>query len=115
MPRRDHAGDFRIAKFLQQSPNVAVDRFLPNLFTPIEITADQGAVDSRSSIAAALQNANNPPSLTPPPRSEVVVRPGVSQFKLIDRGKNFLDFVANDVTTEFEGLTINKLAVRLSW
>ena len=44
---RDHAGEFRVAEFPQQAPNVAIDRLLPDILARLKIAADQRGLDAR--------------------------------------------------------------------
>ena len=43
--RRDHAGDLCVTKLGQQIPNVAVDRFSPDVVALVEVAADDGPID----------------------------------------------------------------------
>jgi len=42
----DKGGDLGIAKLIEQTENVAVDRFLPKLFAGSKVATDQGGINS---------------------------------------------------------------------
>ena len=46
-PWRDHARKLGVAEFVQQSPDVPIDRLFPDLFAAIEVTTDRHAIDAR--------------------------------------------------------------------
>ncbi len=108
-PRRDHAGDLCVAKLGEQSPNIAVDRFLPDLLSLVEVTADHGRIDAVVECGTVKRQQSAFADSDHRDRQVVVVC--VSQFELIDGGKNLLNFIADDVSSQFESLAINKLAM----
>ena len=61
--RRDQVREFGVAKLFQESPDVAIDRLFPKMFTRSEVTADPSDIDPR--ISAAAYKAINPPSPRP--------------------------------------------------
>ena len=107
-PWRDHARQFRVAEVLEQAPDVAIDRFLRDLFTGTKMPGDDGRLDATIERRSVKREQATFDVAEDDDRRMILFA-----RQPIDPSEDFLQFVANDVASHLVSLAINKLAVRL--
>ena len=106
MARQHERGNLGVAEALEQAPDVAVDRLLPDAAAPVEIPADERAVDARvdrrrieghQTTFGMAHHAN-------------CRRDAVARAEAVHRREHLLDFVPNHVASHVERLPVQPLA-----
>src|SRR6185503_20132278 len=100
---------FGIAKFAEQSENISINRFGPNLLARIEIAADQRHVDLRTHRSRIERDQ---PAFGVTAHSNLHVW-AMLLTEPLHRCQHSLHFVTDDMTAHVERLTINPFAMRL--
>ena len=116
----NQGGNFRIAKFVQQSEDVPVNRLLPKPLACFEVAADHSGIDAR--VKSSGVEGNEAAFRIPYDadlRLPCWVLPVASSLgtafslKPIHSRENLLDFVTNNVPAHLESLSVNPFAMRL--
>ena len=96
-PGSDEAGDLGVAKFRQQAPHVAVDRFLPDALAFLEVAANDGRGDAPVESCRVERQQAALPVADHSDRSLVFA---VAGFKQVDGAEDFLYLVADKVAAK---------------
>src|SRR5439155_26290579 len=108
--RSNKARQFRIAELVQERPDIPIDRLLPNLLPRLKVAADQCRLDSwvKSGAIERQQTA-----FTISCDANWKYGAAVLLREPVDRGKDLLHFVADNMTTHFKRHPVNPFPVRL--
>ena len=104
--RSNQAGQFRVAEFLKQRPDIPIDRLLPNILPRSEITAHR-----RPHGCACRQRQHTAPAGRPPRIQNADRLGGSVAGEPVHRRQHSLNFVSDDVPPDFISHAVDVLAM----